>query len=297
MGKRQSFKNTSPYVTTMNGADDMVWDILNRTFCRFKAKTSVTPQVFCRNWYNLTGHCNCKVCPLANSQYATVREHEGKMYLYVKTIERAHLPAKLWDKILLPDDAREAMQTIDENLQWWPKHIVHMCKARMLRIKQYLRKMRRIKLKPGMKLVRIHKKEERVLDIREKKALSMAKLDQSIEKELLDRLKSGVYDTEIPINIPDSAFLSVIDKELDREEAEARQEADTLEDAEKDAEIEVDELDDVYEEDFEDEEDEEDDEAPSGKRRHLSLGPQTKRAKKDLQMEQERETLKSLIDW
>ncbi len=136
------------------------------------------------------------------------------MYLYMKTIERAHTPALLWERVLLSRNYAKAMQTIDEQLLHWPKFLQLKCKQRLTRVHQYLVRMRKLKLKAQPKLVRIHKKSERRDLIREKKAEKAAKISNAIQKELLARLNDPEVDVYDGIyNFPRKEFKKVMEAE------------------------------------------------------------------------------------
>jgi len=193
-------------------SEDIIWQILDEQFCSFKAKFD--RKAFCKNEYNLTGMCNKMYCPLANGRYATIREEDGKLYLHVKTIERAHTPAKLWEKIELPEDIGGALSIINENLAFWPKRFVNKVKERLVRLHQYLIRYRKWYYKAKPRLVTVHKKFEKREAKRELKALVAAKLDTQILEELQTRWDEGVYEF---INIHNKPYMEMLKEHSRRE--------------------------------------------------------------------------------
>lgn len=243
---------------------------------------------FCRNEYNVTGFCNRQSCPLANSRYATVRQHPTKqtLYLYIKTIERAHLPSKMWERIKLSNNYTKALEQIDERLIYWPKFMIHKCKQRLTRLTQVQIRMRRIAAEEerlGEKLVpKMAPKIKHREEARERKAEAAAKLERTIERELVERLRQGAYGDQ-PLNVSEDIWKKVLnameregegqrDKDFDKGLTEDNEEAEFDSEEEEDnlekeveyvsdfdeSEEELGDLEDWLESDDEEEEEEED---------------------------------------
>ncbi|KAJ4850870.1 Protein MAK16 A [Turnera subulata] len=208
--------------------DEVIWQVIRHNHCSFMAK--ITTGNFCRNPYNVTGVCNRSSCPLANSRYATIRDHDGVFYLYMKTIERAHKPKELWERVKLPRNYEKALEIIDKHLAYWPKLLVHKTKQRLTKMHQMRIRMRKLQLKTREKVMTLPRKEVWRERRREEKAQTAAVLDKSIEKELLERLKRGVYNDIY--NYPVKEYEKILDSEVvpDEEEDEEEPEIEYVED-------------------------------------------------------------------
>ncbi|CAI6096331.1 unnamed protein product [Clonostachys chloroleuca] len=307
-------------------SDEIIWQIINQQFCAFKLKTEKN-QNFCRNEYNVTGLCNRQSCPLANSRYATVRQHPTKqtLYLYIKTVERAHLPSKMWEKIKLSNNYNKALEQIDEKLIYWPKFMLHKCKQRLTRLTQVNIRMRRIAAEEerlGEKLVpklapKIRNRER----ARERKAEAAAKLEKTIERELLERLRQGAYGDQ-PLNVSEDIWKKVLnamerdgeglrDEDMDDgEDEEEELNSEEEDDLEKEvqyvsdideSEEELEDLQDWLESEAEDEED--DDESDESETEKSKAGLKRKRGRaikmknKKPRQEKQKVALTNELEW
>lgn len=178
----------------------------------------------------------------------------------MKTVERAHTPKKMWQRIRLKRQYAAALAQIDEHLAYWPKFLVHKNKQRLTKITQYLIRMRKLQTKVRTKLVTMPARKEKMERRREEKAEVAAQLDKSIEKELLERLQSGTYGDIY--NFPSMQY----QKLLSQEGVEDNKEMD------RDVEHDMDVQEEGYEEFIEDEEEEDEEEEEEEEIEWLSDG-------------------------
>ncbi|XP_013625687.1 PREDICTED: protein MAK16 homolog isoform X2 [Brassica oleracea var. oleracea] len=194
--------------------DEVIWQAIRHNHCSYMAK--IETGIFCRNPYNVTGICNRSSCPLANSRYATIRDHDGVFYLYMKTIERAHMPKNLWERIKLPRNYEKALELIDKHLLYWPKLLQHKVKQRLNKMTQIRIRTRKLNLKTREKIMTMARRDIKREPRREEKALKAAQLEKSIETELLERLMKGVY----PKILDYPELVTDVQKEVEVEEEE-----------------------------------------------------------------------------
>jgi len=217
-----------------------------------------------------------------------VREEKGIIYLFIKTAERSHMPSKLWERIKLSRNFEKAIEQINENLVFWPKYMIAKNKQRFLKITQYLMRMRKLKLRRQKLIVPLSTKIERREARREEKALVAAKIDNHIEKALMDRLKNGTYRDIY--NFSQTAFNKALEAERVDEEDEDLDDEDEEEEHEREMEVDADADDSreavelqrsLLDEEFveadtddeeEDDDDDEDYDSDSGKREEVEVG-------------------------
>uniref|UniRef100_A0A1J3CM93 Protein MAK16 homolog n=1 Tax=Noccaea caerulescens TaxID=107243 RepID=A0A1J3CM93_NOCCA len=204
--------------------DEVIWQVIRHKHCSYMAK--IETGIFCRNPYNVTGICNRSSCPLANSRYATIRDHDGVFYLYMKTIERAHMPKNLWERIKLPRNYEKALELIDKHLLYWPKLLQHKVKQRLTKMTQMRIRMRKLKLKTRETVMTEPRRNIKREARREEKALKAAELEKMIEEELKNRLKKGIYPEEI-YNLDENMWMNALKKaeeDVEEEEEEGEEE-------------------------------------------------------------------------
>ena len=237
--------------------DEMIWQVINHQFCSYKTiigKAKSDKTTFCSHPYSVTGLCNRTSCPLANSLYATLKEENGKVFLCMKTVERAHSPKNLWEKVLLSRNYSKALQQIDEHLQFFPKALQHRNKQRLTKIHQYLLRMRKLKLKElsGKKAKIVQAPTRKVAQRearREQKALVAAKITQKVEQELVNRLAQGTYGDIY--NFPETSYNKALEQLEDEETEEESEEEDSIVEYVEDLDSEEEEIEEEDMEDFE----------------------------------------------
>lgn len=198
--------------------DDLTWEVVKKV-CAFRQQRKAQTR-FCRHPMNVDALCRRQSCPLANSQYATVIDRKKGLCLYIRYPEKVYTPRYQWKRVPLSKNIIEAGQTIEDELCFWPEFFKRKCRRRLLRFDEIANNKRTMKLYVRQKLVAIHPKQERNFKKRERKALTAAKLEKTLIKNLLNRLKAGTYGTKY--NFEEKERLKALNEDINREEREDR---------------------------------------------------------------------------
>lgn len=185
--------------------------------------------------------------------------------------------------------------------------MIHKCKQRLTRLTQVAITERRMALREEERhYVGVAPKIKRREENRERKALAAAKIEKAIEKELLERLKSGAYGDK-PLNVDESIWKKVLghvedeqeeEEDWDEEEDDESDvgEVEYVEDEDEDDLVDVEDLErwldnsDVSDEDSDDDDsdsDDSDDEEETSKRRKKAAAVRKKRARVEIEYEEE----------
>ncbi|QPG77363.1 hypothetical protein FOA43_004776 [Brettanomyces nanus] len=176
-------------------------------------------------------------------KYATVKNIDGTLYLYMKTAERAHTPNHLWERLKLSKNYKTALKQIDDNLLYWNKFMIHKCKQRLTRLIQVKITERRMALTEQERhYVGVKHKVKNRERARERKALAAARIERAIEKELMDRLKSGAYGDK-PLNVDEAVWRKILGKMETNNEQDGDQEEEEEDELELESEAEEDDED------------------------------------------------------
>ncbi|KAM0672871.1 HMG-like nuclear protein [Ordospora colligata] len=177
-------------------SDESIWrSICGKNYCSFKMSTE--DKLLCRNPNNVTGICERFSCPLANSKYATVRAIGEELYLFVKEPERLHVPKDMYEQIKLSMNYEEALKEIDTNLEFWDDKMIHKCKQKLSKFTQYLRRLEYFKEHGKAEYMVRKKKMNRREKLRALRSLNKVNFEKNIGDELMMRLESGIYGTEL----------------------------------------------------------------------------------------------------
>jgi protein MAK16 len=162
----------------------------------------------------------------------------------VKTIERAHSPAHMWERIKLSNSYSKVLEQVSLIPHSFASHSVYsLDRQRASTLAKFYNSQMQatghenhpvshkdasaedaptvsanfpcIFSHPEVvrpKLIGIKKKLDRREAVRERKALSAAQLERSIEKELIERLKSKAYG-DGPLNVNETVWQAILDRE------------------------------------------------------------------------------------